>query len=154
MKKMLIGVVAMMLLAGCSGGKTTKTVCKSATNEEVTMTSEINATGDKVTMTKETGKMDFSDTKKYGDATDSDIESLAKELKNRYKDLDGVEAKTSVKDKVLDYTVTFDYEKADLDELEEKELIAFEKDGKIKYIGLQAMIDGFKEQGMTCKEEK
>lgn len=154
MKKILIGAVAMMLLTGCSGGKETKTVCKSAAKDEIEITSEINATGDKVTTTKETGKMDFNDTKIYGDVTDSNIEEFAKEFEKQYGDFDGIEVKTTVKDKVLEYTVIFDYEKADLDVLQKNEIVTFEKDGKVKYIGLKATVDGFEKQGMTCEEEK
>lgn len=145
MKKILMITVVMLLLTGC-GEKKTKTVCKSS-NDGMQLVEEINAKGDKVTVLKETATLDFSD----AEVTDNDIDEMGKVLGEGYEGIKGVEYKYTAKDKKIEYTVTFDYENADLDELKEKNLVSFNEEGKAKYISLKESIKGFEDKKFTCK---
>lgn len=149
MKKILIVTVLILLLMGCGGNKT-QTVCKSSAKDGVELIEEINADGDKVTKLKETMKLDFSD---VADVTATDIEDMGKLLGEDYEGLKGVDFDYTVVDKKIEYTVTFDYEKADLDELQEKKILTFDKEGTSKYVSLKSVIKGFEDDKLTCENK-
>lgn len=147
MKKVLGIVAVLFLLVGC-GGKTSTTICKGLVGQ-MDLENEITSSGDKVSKTTETGAFDFTDLAPSND----EIEQFVDLISEQYDDLDGIEFDYKIKDEKLTFTVVTDYEKADIEQLQEAGLVEFETEGKAKFISLKETVKALKGQGMTCTEK-
>lgn len=151
MKKLLVSLFALVLLAGCGGGSSSSKSITCDLDEEtvgVPMSVEFTEADGKV------GKMiikmsDENDS--YKEASDSEIQEMKDMVKETYADYDGLDAEVDVDGSVMTATITVDIQKVDslpsninatgmpIDELKE-----------MKY---SELVDKVKDSdGATCKE--
>lgn len=155
MKKLLGLLLCGLVLTGCSGAKETTTVCQGdlgkVNNISVSQTADIEAEGDTVKKMTTVATYDFTDV--LSDYyTMEDAESMIKENVN-YDSLKGVTTKFETKDNTVILTVTVDYDKADMSALESAGLITSENGKTPDFVSLEKTVDGFKDEGATCKEK-
>lgn len=149
MKKLLVSIFAVVLLAGCgSSGDESKTCTMS--NDEMEMSAKFDATDDEIT--KATIEMTADKTDMLGDidistSTKEEKEFLSKMLGSSLgiKEGEGVELSAEISDNDIIISVVIDFKDADASVLE-----IFGLDGS-EDMSLSSTVKGAEEDGATCK---
>lgn len=151
MKKLglLLGLVVM--LAGCSGGKTTTTVC---TMDNEMMKQEVSLESKEDEVTKQTMTIEV-DTSLYGDTyTEEELEEMLKEIDGEnIGNIKGVTFDVTVKDGLVKEVITIDHTKADMEELMDAMLVTGNDEDKKDTLSLKALVEEAEAAGATCKEK-
>lgn len=147
MKKIVAIMMAVTMLAGCTGGKETTIVGKGNANG---MTSEVEivSNGDKVSKVKEVINMDLKTLGLTEDQAKSTMEPAA-EKSNA---VEGVNIKLETSDKKVTITTEVDYSKADIDELKKAGLVDSNSDAK--FVSLKVSKENYEKTFGMVFEEK
>ena len=146
---LLVSIICLGMF-GCSGSKSTTTVCKlgEGTMNESTIT--LNAKGDKVTSAEYLYVVNYAS---YG-YTDEQMLTSIDQGKAEYADVAGVNYDARISDGILHETVSIDYDKADMAQLVSKRIVV-SVDGKTPaFVGLKVTVDELtSKNGASCTEK-
>ncbi|WP_159633795.1 DUF1307 domain-containing protein [Erysipelothrix anatis] len=162
MKKLLVVfAMGMLLITGCtSTGKETVYECKGADmlGLPAKVTQTITTNGDKVKTQKIETVLDIKALSEVAGLPVEDTSALMLEqVKTVHKELEkieGLEVSVDAKDTTLTEINIIDYSKADLNKLQELQLIEGQKDKEAKFISWEATQKVLTSNGFTCSESK
>lgn len=146
MKKIIVVLLLALVLVACGGTKTTTTVC-STTYEGINVENTLVSIGDKVQTIKYVNTMTIDETLfPY-------IQSAVEEYEESANGVEGLTYEWSMNGNELTEITTIDYNKVNLSDLVDLDLLE-EVDGKVPtFISLEASIENMKELGCTCTEK-
>lgn len=155
MKKILISLVVLLALVGCSSKPSTdliKTVCTNDSPYLAYESGQQNYTskGDKVL------SMDVKAVLELGDAeTLAVVMDTVDEIMADYEGIEGLSVSVEKRSETSLYDIIeVDFEKADLTELAQMNIVDVEVDAAVKYVSLKKTIATIEAEGFSCATVK
>ena len=146
MKKLLVLVTSLMLLAGCSEPKVEKvTVCK-GTSEGNDIVNTIKYVDEKV------NSVTYQNTIVVSESLIDYIKTYADNYKETVKDIEGLTYDYTIEGTTVVETTTVDYTVADLSELAAAGLITTGENETVDYIDFTLTLKYMTDIGLTCEE--
>lgn len=152
MKKLVVSLFALAMLAGCGSKEPQTVVCtKASEGTEVTLNAEgdtVNTQVYKESVFITTLGLTEAD---FGEGADREakLAELKTELYSQVEGIEGITVTLELTDGKLIATETYDFNVVDMDKLEELDLV---EGGLLSSdsISLEKTVDGYKEAGMVC----
>lgn len=154
MKKILACLAIIFFMSACGNGNKTKTTTCTNDLNGIKYEATYKSNEDKVSEMKENLKIPFD----YVGEDEDSAKTYVENIENTFKDIEGVTISSNIdkKEKIVDITLTIDFENAKSEELMSagvfNEELLKETDGK-KYPSLKAIVEANEEGGQTCKDK-
>ena len=148
MKKIIILLLGVFLLAGCSSGSKEKEVTCTIAEQGVESTVVYTGEGDEVFTSKTTFKLKYD---LFGVVDQNMKEQLKEQYEATYTQMEGIVIEVSIDgEEYLEMTIDVDYRVADKDYLVSAGLLdAYDAEGDT--VSLEKMLELNEEAGYTCK---
>ena len=140
----LIAIFTLFLLGACGQQSVQKSYLQAINQEKKTdVRITLEHKGDKAISNQTTTTIYY----KEAGVTKDQLKEMIDKYDEEYKDVKGFTHSAEYKDDYMVEKTTLNYEKADLDQLNEKKLVTTQQDKKVDYISYKSTVDLMKQSG-------